>query len=52
LGRYKRFKHWLPEETIAASVDLAGKIVGTLTNTIKTLKANRGVGGDNTAYEV
>jgi len=40
LGRYKRLKHWLPQETIDARVRLADGIIARLTATIKTLKAN------------
>ena len=40
LDRYKRLKHWLPEDVINTRVDLADKIVARLTKTITTLKAN------------
>ncbi len=40
LGRYKRLKHWLSPEVIAARVDLADKIIAKLTITIQTLRAN------------
>lgn len=40
LGRYKRLKHWLPQETINARVELADRIISRLTRTIQTLKAN------------
>ncbi len=40
LGRYKRLKHWLPQETIDARVELADRIIARLTKTIQTLKAN------------
>ena len=45
LGRYKRLKHWLPRETIAARVELADKIIARLTKSINTLRANGGAGG-------
>lgn len=40
LGRYKRLKHWLPQETIDERVELADRIIARLTKTIETLKAN------------
>lgn len=40
LGRYKRLKHWLPQETIDARVELADRIIARLTKTIQTLKAD------------
>ncbi len=40
LGRYKRLKHWLPAEVIAARVDLVDRIVARLTKSIETLRAN------------
>ncbi len=40
LGRYKRLKHWLPQETIHSRVQLADHIIARLTNTIKTLKSH------------
>ena len=40
LGRYKRLKHWLPKETIAARVEIADRIVARLTKSINTLRAN------------
>ena len=40
LGRYKRLKHWLPQETIDARVELADRIIARLTKTIQTLKEN------------
>ena len=40
LGRYKRLKHWLSQETIDTRIQLADKIIAQLTTTIKTLKAN------------
>jgi len=40
LGRYKRLKHWLPQETIDKRVELADRIIARLTKTIQTLKAN------------
>jgi four helix bundle protein len=40
LGRYKRLKHWRPQETINERVALADRIIARLTRTIQTLKAN------------
>lgn len=40
LGRYKRLKHWLPQETIDERVELADRIIARLTTTIQTLKSN------------
>lgn len=40
LGRYKRLKHWLPQETINSRVQMTDSIIARLTTTIKTLKAN------------
>lgn len=40
LGRYKRLKHWLPQETIAGRVDIADRIIARLTKSINTLRAN------------
>lgn len=40
LGRYKRLKHWLPQETIDARVQLTDGIIARLTTTIKTLKSH------------
>lgn len=37
-GRYKRLKHWLPPETIAARNALCGEIIAILTATINTLR--------------
>ena len=37
LGRYKRLKHWLPEETIADRVEIADRIIARLTKSIQTL---------------
>jgi len=41
LGRYKRLKHWLSEETISVRVNLADRIVARLTKAINTLRATR-----------
>ena len=38
-GLYERFKHWLPSTTIEARVALCGEIIGILSSTIKTLRA-------------
>jgi four helix bundle protein len=40
LGRYKRLKHWLSQETIDKRVALADRIIARLTKTIQTLKEN------------
>lgn len=40
LGRYKRLKHWLPQETIDKRVVLVDRIIARLTTTIQTLKSN------------
>lgn len=40
LGRYKRLKHWLSSETIAARVEIADRIIARLTKSINTLLAN------------
>jgi len=40
LGRYKRLKHWLPKETIAARIEIADRIIARLTKSINTLRAN------------
>jgi four helix bundle protein len=40
-GRYeKRFRHWLPPETIAARVALCEEIVAILSATIRRLRSN------------
>lgn len=39
LGRFERIHHWLPPETIAARTALCGEIIGILTATIRTLRA-------------
>ena len=38
-GRYGRFKHWLPEETVASRISLCNEIIAILTATIRTLRA-------------
>ncbi len=40
LGRYKRLKHWLSKDTIAARVDIVDGIIARLTKSINTLRAN------------
>ncbi len=40
LGRYKRMKHWLPREVVAARIDLLDRIIARLTKSIQTLRAN------------
>jgi four helix bundle protein len=40
LGRYKRMKHWLSQETIDKRVELSDRIIARLTKTIQTLKAD------------
>ena len=39
-GRYARFKHWLPEQTVAARIRLCNEIIAILTATIRTLRTN------------
>jgi four helix bundle protein len=41
-GRFERFSHWLPAETIAARTALCGEIIGILSATIRTLRAQIG----------
>jgi four helix bundle protein len=36
-GRYVRMKHWLPQDTIAARLELLDAIIGILTTTIRSL---------------
>ena len=38
LGRYQRFKHWLPEGTINLRTSLCREIIAILTVTIKKLR--------------
>ena len=38
LGRYRRLRHWLPEEVIRKRVELAEEINRILSSTIKRLK--------------
>lgn len=38
-GRYSRFKHWLPQETIAARTALCHEIIAILTAAVRTLRA-------------
>ena len=38
MGRYQRFKHWLPQETIDLRTSLCGEIIAILTATIKKLR--------------
>jgi four helix bundle protein len=38
-GRYKRLRHWLPEDIIAARIDIADRIIAKLTKSINTLRA-------------
>ena len=38
LGRYRRLRHWLPEEVIKKRVELAEEINRILSSTIKRLK--------------
>ena len=40
LGRYKRMKHWLSDDTIAARVDVTDRIIARLTKTMATLRAS------------
>ena len=52
-GRYKRLKHWFPENVIAQRVALTGEIIAILTTTINTLNHNggaRSVREDSEAY--
>jgi four helix bundle protein len=37
-GRYRRFKHWIPESVIDARVSLCNEIIAILTASIKTLR--------------
>ena len=39
MGRYGRFKHWLPPATVDLRIQLCGEIIAILTATIKTLRA-------------
>ena len=41
LGRYKRLRHWLPEEVIKERVNLAEEINKILSSTIKRLNDRR-----------
>lgn len=37
-GRYKRMKHWLPEDIVAARVALVDEVIGILTASIERLR--------------
>jgi four helix bundle protein len=37
-GRYGRFKHWLPEETVASRISLCNEIIAIPTATVRTLR--------------
>ncbi len=41
LGRYRRLKHWLAPEVVAARVALCGEIIAILTAAITTLRRPR-----------
>ncbi|MGH7945798.1 MAG: four helix bundle protein [Opitutaceae bacterium] len=38
-GRYKRLRHWLPEEVVLARTALCDEIIAILTASIRTLRA-------------
>lgn len=40
-GRYRRFKHWLPEAVIEARVGLCSEIIAILTSSINTLRGEK-----------
>jgi four helix bundle protein len=40
-GRYRRFKHWLPEPVIDARVRLCSEIIAILTSSINTLRGEK-----------
>lgn len=37
-GRYRRLRHWLPEELVAQRIALCDEIIGILTASIKSLR--------------
>ena len=39
MGRYERFKHWLPLEIVELRIQLCSEIIAILTATIKTLRS-------------
>ncbi|MBN1269739.1 MAG: four helix bundle protein [Kiritimatiellae bacterium] len=41
-GRYRRMKHWLPEEVVRHRVQLAGEIIAILTTSIARMRYDRG----------
>lgn len=41
MGRYRRFRHWMPPEVITERVDLSDEVNRMLSATIKTLEEHR-----------